>query len=99
MPLKRVGTGPRNWAINRPRTTTLLQTTGNRVATGYEVAAVQDLMAHTDPDMTRSYQKGHARKLLRVDMMLPWSVENDDSPGVREAYTCCEARTGSEAAL
>ncbi|HEX7061967.1 MAG TPA: hypothetical protein VF200_08335 [Woeseiaceae bacterium] len=40
--------------------------------------AVQDLMAHTDPDMTRAYQKGHARKVLRVDMMLPFSVEHDD---------------------
>ncbi|MEX2125102.1 MAG: hypothetical protein WD795_14500 [Woeseia sp.] len=30
---------------------------------GYEVSAVQDLMAHTDPDMTRAYQKGHARKV------------------------------------
>ena len=52
---------------------------------GYEVSAVQDLMAHTDPDMTRAYQKGHARKVLRVDMMLPWSVEPDDGPeGIRE---------------
>lgn len=50
---------------------------------GYEVAAVQDLMAHTDPDMTRSYQKGHARKVLRVEMVLPYSV-SDDTPGVRE---------------
>jgi integrase len=50
---------------------------------GYEVTAVQDLMAHTDPDMTRSYQKGHARKVLRVDMVLPDSV-TDDTPGVRE---------------
>lgn len=31
---------------------------------GYEVSAVQNLMAHTDPDMTRAYQKGHARKVL-----------------------------------
>jgi integrase len=45
---------------------------------GYDVSAVQDLMAHTDPDMTRAYQKGHARKILRVDMMLPFSVEDDD---------------------
>jgi hypothetical protein len=51
---------------------------------GYEVTAVQDLMAHTDPDMTRAYQKGHARKVLRVDMMLPWSVQDDDHDGVRE---------------
>ena len=41
---------------------------------GYEVAAVQELMAHTDPDMTRAYQKGHARKVLRVEMMLPYRV-------------------------
>ena len=45
---------------------------------GYDVSAVQDLMAHTDPDMTRAYQKGHARKVLRVDMMLPFSVDDDD---------------------
>ena len=51
---------------------------------GYEVAAVQDLMAHTDPDMTRAYQKGHARKVLRVDMLLPFSVD-DDGDGVRES--------------
>jgi hypothetical protein len=24
-----------------------------------------------DPDMTPSYQKGHARKVLRIDMVLP----------------------------
>lgn len=54
---------------------------------GYEVDAVQNLMAHTDPDMTRDYQKGHARKVLRVDMMLPYSVDGsveDDDPSVRE---------------
>ncbi|HET6629024.1 MAG TPA: tyrosine-type recombinase/integrase, partial [Woeseiaceae bacterium] len=45
---------------------------------GYDVSAVQHLMAHTDPDMTRAYQKGHARKVLRVDMLLPFSVEDDD---------------------
>lgn len=45
---------------------------------GYEVSAVQDLMAHTDPDMTRAYQKGHARKVLRVDMLLPFSVDDND---------------------
>lgn len=49
---------------------------------GFEVAAVQDLMAHTDPDMTRAYQKGHARKVLRVEMLLPFSVHDDNS--VRE---------------
>lgn len=41
---------------------------------GYEMAAGQELMAHTDPDMTRAYQKGHARKVLRVEMMLPYHV-------------------------
>ncbi|MGH2448650.1 MAG: hypothetical protein ACRDFS_08620 [Chloroflexota bacterium] len=41
---------------------------------GYEVAAVQELMAHTDPDMTRAYQKDRARKVLRVEMMLPYCV-------------------------
>jgi len=45
---------------------------------GYEVEAVKDLMAHTDPDMTRAYQKGHARKVLRVDMLLPFSVSEED---------------------
>lgn len=53
---------------------------------GYQVEAVQDLMAHTDPDMTRHYQKGHARKVLKVEMILPYSVDDDDSkirePGV-----------------
>lgn len=43
---------------------------------GFDIAAVQDLMAHTDPDMTRAYQKGHARKVLRVDMMLPYSLDD-----------------------
>jgi hypothetical protein len=51
---------------------------------GYEVTDVQDLMAHTEPDMTRAYQKGHARKVLRVEMVLPWSVEDDPDDGVRE---------------
>ena len=44
-------------------------------------------MARTDPDMTREYQKGHARKLLRVEMSLPFSViaeSPDDYGGVRE---------------
>ena len=31
-------------------------------------------MAHTDPDMTRAYQQGHARRILRVDMLLPFGV-------------------------
>jgi hypothetical protein len=50
----------------------------------YEVAAVRELMAHTDPDRTRSYQKGHARKVLRVEMMLPCRVPQSDN-AVREA--------------
>lgn len=50
---------------------------------GYEVSAVQELMAHTDPDMTRAYQKGHARKVLRVEMMLPYRIPQPDN-GVRE---------------
>jgi hypothetical protein len=45
-------------------------------------------MAHTDPDMTRAYQKGHARKVLRVDMMLPFNVPRTEVPkaddGIRE---------------
>jgi hypothetical protein len=51
---------------------------------GYQVAAVQELMAHTDPDMTRAYQKDHARKVLRVEMMLPYGVPKHDG-FVREA--------------
>jgi integrase len=54
---------------------------------GYHVSAVQDLMAHTDPDMTRAYLKGHARKLLRVDMILPYSVCDrpvDEREGIHE---------------
>jgi integrase len=55
---------------------------------GYQVSAVQELMAHTDPDMTRAYQKGHARKVLRVDMMLPFNVPRTEMPkaddGIRE---------------
>lgn len=49
---------------------------------GYEIESVQDLMAHTDPDMTRYYQKGHARKILRIDMQLPFGVL--DPKGIRE---------------
>ena len=45
---------------------------------GFDVEKVKDLMAHTDPDMTRAYQKGHARKVLRVDFMLPFSVHDKD---------------------
>ena len=51
---------------------------------GYDVATVQDLMAHTDPDMTRAYQKGHARKVLRVEMMLPWSLADRQDDAVEE---------------
>lgn len=60
---------------------------------GYNVAAVQDLMAHTDPDMTRAYQKGHARKVLRVEMILPWSTENEGPDGVRDARPAYLHRT------
>jgi integrase len=70
---------------------------------GYDVSAVQDLMAHTDPDMTRSYQKGHARKVLRVEMMLPFSVECCEDPeGVQEpspAYAIRPTRTLRENSL
>jgi hypothetical protein len=62
---------------------------------GYEVTAVQVLMAHTDPDMTRSYQKGHARKVLRVDMVLPDSV-TDDTQGVRESRAVYKIRRASQ---
>lgn len=55
---------------------------------GYEVAAVQELMAHTDPDMTRAYQKGHARKVLRVEMTLPYRVPRPDN-SVREKRAVC----------
>lgn len=67
-------------------------------AAGYDVASVQDLMAHTDPDMTRAYQKGHARKILRVDMLLPLSVDDQDG-GVRESapvYAAAPDRVGQE---
>jgi integrase len=50
---------------------------------GYEVAAVQELMAHTDPDMTRAYQRGHGRKVLRVEMVLPYRVPQSEN-AVRE---------------
>ena len=50
---------------------------------GYQLTAVQELMAHTDPDMTKAYQKGHARKILRVDMMLPFNVP-EPGDGIRE---------------
>jgi len=63
---------------------------------GYEVAAVQELMAHTDPDMTRAYQKGHARKVLRVDMTLPFSVPVDDD-GVREERPVYRLKRGGSA--
>ncbi|HEX4051874.1 MAG TPA: hypothetical protein VHY19_13450 [Steroidobacteraceae bacterium] len=59
---------------------------------GYEVAAVQELMAHTDPDMTRAYQKGHARKVLRVDMMLPYRIPQPDN-AVRETPPIYRVRT------
>ncbi len=41
---------------------------------GFETETVKDLMAHTDPDMTRHYQKGHERRVVRVEMMLPFSL-------------------------
>lgn len=41
---------------------------------GYETETVKDLMAHTDPDMTRHYQKRHERKVVRVEMALPFSL-------------------------
>jgi enterobacteria phage integrase len=53
---------------------------------GFETESVQNLMAHTDPDLTRAYQRGHSRKVLVVDMMLPVNtlVEVEDTMGVRE---------------
>jgi hypothetical protein len=43
-------------------------------------------MAHTDPDMTKAYQRGHARKILRVDMILPFNVPgSDDGVGKQRA--------------
>lgn len=59
---------------------------------GYEVSAVQDLMAHTDPDMTRAYQKGHARRVLRVEMTLPYSLARDDDEVREESPLYCSAR-------
>lgn len=65
-------------------------------AAGYEVSAVQELMAHTDPDMTRAYQRGHARKVLRVEMMLPYRLPQ---PGdaVREKSPIYRLRTALRA--
>ena len=62
---------------------------------GYEVAAVQELMAHTDPDMTRAYQKGHARKVLRVEMTLPYRVPQPDN-AVRERHAAYRAAASSQ---
>jgi hypothetical protein len=62
---------------------------------GYEVAAVQELMAHTDPDMTRAYQKGHARKVLRVEMVLPYNVPKAEDV-VKEERAVCRVSASSE---
>lgn len=62
---------------------------------GYEVAAVQELMAHTDPDMTRAYQKGHARKVLRVEMTLPGGLLETDNR-VREQRLAYQVGRPSE---
>jgi hypothetical protein len=62
---------------------------------GYAVAAVQELMAHTDPDMTRAYQKGHARKVLRVEMTLPYRVPQPDN-AVRERHAAYRAAASSQ---
>jgi enterobacteria phage integrase len=56
---------------------------------GYQTQAVQDLMAHTDPDMTRAYQRGHGRKILQVEMMLPCGIvgrngRDGEEPSVQE---------------
>lgn len=40
---------------------------------------------HLASDMTRAYQKGHARKVLRVEMMLPYRVpQSQPDNAVRE---------------
>lgn len=54
---------------------------------GYRDLDVQDLTAHTDPDMTRAYQKGRARKVLRVEVMLPFSV-SDNNRSERPGHLC-----------
>jgi hypothetical protein len=41
-------------------------------------------MAHTHLDMTRAYQKGHTRWVLRVEILLPDRVPQRDN-AVREA--------------
>lgn len=38
---------------------------------GYDVKAVQALMAHTDEDVTRLYQSGQELPYLRIDMQIP----------------------------
>lgn len=69
---------------------------------GYATSEVQDLMAHTDPDMTRAYQRGHARKVLEVDMMLPLDVlkvidsaaaQKDEVRECRAAYVTSSAES------
>jgi hypothetical protein len=56
------------------------------------------LMAHTDPEMTWAHQKAHARKVLRVETMLPYRVPQPDN-AVREAravYRVGASRQGQE---
>jgi hypothetical protein len=65
---------------------------------GFETESVQNLMAHTDPDMTRAYQRGHARKVLVVEMTLPVNTLTgvDDTTGIgetRSAYRLARRET------
>ena len=53
-------------------------------------------MAHTDPDMTRAYQKGHAHKVLRVEMLLPHRVPQCDD-AVRERTAAYRATAAAQA--
>ena len=53
-------------------------------------------MAHTDPDMTRAYQKGHARKVLRVEMLRPYRVPRCDD-AVRERTADYRAAAAAQA--
>lgn len=62
----------------------------------FEVAAVQELMAHTEPDMPRANRKDHARKVLRVEMMLPYRVPKPDD-GIREKAIVYRAGASAEA--
>ncbi len=53
------------------------------VAAGYEVSVVQARMAHTDPDMTRAYQKAHARRCRGSRCRSPTGCRSVTMPSTR----------------